>query len=742
MSTLARWCHRHRLAVLLIWLAALVALMGASQVVGSAYNNDYSLPGTQSARATALLQQNFPAQAGDTDTVVWQRTGGTGTVRDPAVVARMDAVLDRIAHLPSVTGVTGPYDARGAAQISRDSRIAYAQIGFDRPAAQIPKADVLAVIRTAQAARQDGLRVELGGGAVQNAQQSPLSNAALVGVAAAAVVLFLAFGSLLTMVLPIVLGVAAVGAALATVALLSHAVAIGDFGPTLGALIGLGVGIDYALFIVTRHRSGLRSGLAPEQALVTAMNTSGRAVLFAGATVTVALLGMFSLGQSFLDGLAVAAAVTVVFTVLAAVTLLPALLSLLGRRVLGRRGRRTAAGPETNPGWARWARVVERRPRALALVAVVLMAALAIPLGSIRMGITDQGNDPTSSTTRQAYDLLSQGFGPGFNGPVQLVVDAPRPDDRAALDAVAAAARSTPGVASATALPLRPGSTVGVVQVVPGTAPQSAPTADLLHRLRTVTEPQAEAATGTRIYLGGYGATLDDFTRVISGKILWFVAVVVGLGFLLLTVAFRSLGVPALSAVMNLLAAGATFGILVAGFQWGHLSEPLGVGGAGPIEPFIPVVMFAILYGLSMDYQVFLVSRMHEEWIRTGDNRRAVNTGQRAAGRVVSAAAAIMICVFASFLLSGQRPVAEFGLGLAAAVALDAFVLRTVLVPAAMHLIGPANWWLPRRLDRILPRLALEAAEQAPEASAAERESVDVTTGGDRTGPVRSGPGS
>jgi RND superfamily putative drug exporter len=742
MSTLARWCHRHRLAVLLIWLAALVALTGASQVVGSAYNNDFSLPGTQSAQATALLKQNFPAQAGDTDTVVWQLTGTTATVRDPAVVARMNAVLDRIARLPSVTGVTGPYSAQGAAQISRDSRIAYAQISFDRSAAQIPKADVLAVIRTAQSARQDGLRVELGGGAVQEAQQSPLSNAALVGVAAAAVVLFLAFGSLLTMVLPIVLGVAAVGAALATVALLSHAVSIGDFGPTLGALIGLGVGIDYALFIVTRHRSGLRAGLEPEQALVTAMNTSGRAVLFAGATVTVALLGMFSLGQSFLDGLAVAAAVTVLFTVLAAVTLLPALLSLLGRRVLGRRGRRTAATPETNPGWARWARVVERRPRALALVAVVLMAALAIPLASIRMGITDQGNDPKSSTTRQAYDLLSQGFGPGFDGPVQLVVAAPRPDDRTALDTVAAAARSTSGVASATALPLRPGASIGVVQVIPTTAPQSAQTADLLHRLRTVTEPQAERSTGTRIYLGGYGATLDDFTRVISGKIIWFVAVVVGLGFLLLMVAFRSLGVPALSAVMNLLAAGATFGILVAGFQWGRLSEPLGVGGPGPIEPFIPVVMFAILYGLSMDYQVFLVSRMHEEWIRTGDNRHAVNAGQRAAGRVVSAAAAIMICVFASFLLSGQRPVAEFGLGLAAAVALDAFVLRTVLVPAAMHLIGPANWWLPRRLDRILPRLALEAPEPAHEASVPDRESVDVTTGPGRTGPVRSGPGS
>ncbi len=510
MSALARWCHRHRVAVLLLWLAALVALTGASQLAGSAYNNDYSLPGTQSAQATALLQQNFPTRAGDTDTVVWHVSGTPATVRDPAVVARMGAVLDRISRMPSVTGVAGPYGAQGAAQISQDAQTAYARVSFDRQAAQLPKSDVLAVIRAAQSARQPGLQVDLGGGAVEEAQQNPLSNAALVGVVAAAVVLFLAFGSLLTMVLPIVLGVAAVGAALATVTLLSHAVSIGDFGPTLGALIGLGVGIDYALFVVTRHRSGLRAGMGTE-ALVTAMNSSGRAVLFAGATVTVALLGMFSLGQTFLDGLAVAAAVTVLFTVVAAVTLLPALLSLLGRRVLGRRERRAGSTPETNPGWARWAAVVERRPRALALVAVVVMAALAVPLGAIRMGITDQGNDPASSTTRQAYDLLSRGFGPGFDGPVQLVVDARRPDGRAALDTaldtVAGAARATPGVASATALPLRPGSAVGVVQVIPTTAPQSAQTSDLLHRLRTVTEPQVERSTGTDVHLGGYGTT-------------------------------------------------------------------------------------------------------------------------------------------------------------------------------------------------------------------------------------------
>ncbi|MCO6003648.1 MMPL family transporter [Actinoallomurus purpureus] len=719
MSALARWCHRHRLAVVLLWLAALAGLGVLSQTVGSAYKDSFSLPGTESTKALQLLQKSAPAQSGDSATVVWRAPAG-GTVRDDAVRRKMTATLATISKLPSVTSVTGPYDGpRGARQISRDGTTAYAQVGFGKQANELAKPDVQRVIDAAEAARGDGLRVELGGNPISQVERTPPGNAELIGVAAAALVLLIAFGSLFAMLLPILTAIAGVGSGLMAVTLLTHVVTVGQIGPTLGALIGLGVGIDYALFIVTRHRAGLKNGLSVEESVVKAIDTSGRAVLFAGGTVVIALLGLFVLGMSFLNGMAIASAVTVVCTVFAAITLLPALLGLLKTRVLSRRERRRlgaegSGGAARQDVWTRWAGVVERRPRTLSAVALVAIAVLCVPVFSLRLGSSDAGNNPTSTTTRQAYDLLAEGFGPGFNGPLQLIAETHGAADRQAFTRLVGEVSRTRGVAAAVALPARPGATIAMAQVVPTTSPQSEQTSDLIDRLRHDVVPAAERGTSLRVYVGGQTAIFDDFAGVLTGKLPLFLGVIITLGFLLLLIAFRSLLVPAVAAVMNVLSAGASFGVVVAFFQWGWGSEPLGVGAAGPIEAFLPVIMLSILFGLSMDYQVFLVSRMHEEWVHSGDNRRAVTVGQAHTGRVITAAATIMIAVFVAFVFGGQRVIAEFGIGLSAAVALDAFILRTILVPAAMHLFGRANWWLPSWLDRRLPHLSVEPPEERP----------------------------
>ncbi|WP_030436393.1 MMPL family transporter [Actinoplanes subtropicus] len=715
MAAIARWCFRHRYIVVLFWVAALVGLGVANQAVGTAYNNSFALPGTESTRALDLLKTAFPQQAGDSDTIVWHVS--SGSVRDPAVQQPVTAMLDQVSHAASVAGVTSPYSQQGAAQVSRDGRTAYATVTFTGIGNEVPPTDVKHVISLAQGVRQANLQVELGGQAIQASNGVSTSASEFIGIVGAAIILLIAFGSVLAMLLPIVTAILSLIAAVMSIGLLSHALTIADIAPTIAALIGLGVGIDYALFVVTRHRSGLKAGLTPEESTVRALNTSGRAVLFAGATVCVAMLGMLVLNLSFLNGVGIAAAVMVVFSVIAASTLLPALLGILGPRVLSRRERRRLAdeGPEdvyARGFWYRWAQLVQRRRMLLAPLALAVIAVLAIPVFSLRLGNSDQGNDPAGTTTRKAYDLLAEGFGPGFNGPLQLVATIGSPDDATALTQLAGTVAHTPGVASAFAVPVKPGGTVGIVQVVPTTAPQDAKTSDLIKTLRHDIIPAAEQGHTLKVYVGGQTAIFDDFADVISGKLPLFIGVIVGLGFLLLLVAFRSLVVPLTAAVMNLLAAGASFGVVVAFFQWGWGSDALGLGKAGPVEAFLPVMMLAILFGLSMDYQVFLVSRMHEEWVHTRDNRRAVTVGQAATGRVITAAATIMICVFLAFVFGGQRVIAEFGIGLSAAVFLDAFVLRTVLVPALMHLFGRANWWLPGWLDRRLPHLSVEPADE------------------------------
>jgi RND superfamily putative drug exporter len=714
MSAIARWCFRHRLVVIAAWVVLLTGLTALGQAVKSSYDNSFSLPGTGSAMAQQLLARTVPAQAGDSDMIVWQVS--TGTVRDRAVVARMTGVLHRIATMPEVAAVVSPYGPHGAGQISRDSRIAYATVNFTRQADSLANADITRVINTAEAARAPWLNVQLDGAAIGNAEQPPLGFSSMVGLLAAAVVLFIAFGSLLAMLLPIVTAIAGVTSGLMAIAPLTHAMSVVTFAPILGALIGLGVGTDYALFIVTRHRRGLQSGLGPEDAAITATDTSGRAVLFAGGTVCIAILGILVVGLSFLNGLAVACALTVVFTVLAAVTLLPALLGVFGWRVLSRRQRRrlanTGAAQDASGMWARWAGTVERRPGLLAAVAAAVMVVLAIPVLSLRLGSSDQGNDRSSATTRQAYDLLAKGFGPGFSGQLLLVAQTSSPTDAAALRTLQDRLPHVAGVTSVRALAAAHGTEV--IQVTPSTSPEAQATSRLITTLRDHVIPAAEQGTTLRVYVGGITATFADFATVITGKLPWFILAIVGLSFLLLVVAFRSLLIPATAAVMNLLAAAASFGVLVAFFQWGWGSNALGLGAAGPIEAFLPPVTLAILFGLSMDYQVFLVSRINEEWVYGRDSRRAIRVGQTQTARVITAAATIMICVFLAFSFTGQRDIAEFGISLAAAVALDAFILRTVLVPAAMHLFGDANWWLPGWKDRLLPHLVIEPPKDTP----------------------------
>ncbi|WP_171166418.1 MMPL family transporter [Streptomyces sp. I05A-00742] len=761
MTALARWCLRRRLAVIVLWLAALAATAAAATLAGSSYSEDYRVPGTESGRATALLERDFPALGGD-DTVVWHTA--PGGVRSPDVKQRMAATLDEIAALPGVASVGSPYRGSGGGGISPDGHTAYADLSFTDTTGDPDLAQVRAVVDTARAAAGDGLEVALGGSSVALTESTDGHLSEIIGIAVAAVVLFVVFGSLAASLLPIATALVGVGTAAMGTVLLGHLMPVAGFAPMLGTLVGLGVGIDYALFIVTRHRKGLRQGLSVEEAAERAVATTGRAVVFAGGTVCAALLGMLVLRLDFLVGVAVAASLTVVLTVAASLTLLPALLGLIGRRALSRRERLAtvpalpaacagpvpSAGPvppggpvlpagpglPASPGLpagpipsagpgpdapaglaARWSALVERRPRLLAAAAAAVMLVLALPAFSLHLGTSDQGNNPSTSTTRQAYDLLADGFGPGVNGPLTLVAELDGAGERLAFDRLADRLRGTEGVASVGPAAHSRGSASGVIAVVPTSAPQDRATSELVERLRSEVLPRATEGTGLRVHVGGPTASYDDFAAVIRGKLPLFVGTVIGLGCVLLLLAFRSVGIPLKAAAMNIAAVASSFGLIVAIFQWGWGSELLGLGRAGPIEPFLPVVMIAVLFGLSMDYQVFLVSRMYEEWLATRDNCRAVRVGLAETSRVINSAAVIMISVFLAFVLSGDRVIAMFGIGLAAAVALDAFVLRTLLVPALMHLLGGANWWLPGWLERRLPRISIEPPEPRPEPS-------------------------
>jgi RND superfamily putative drug exporter len=710
MLRLTRWTMAHRRIVAVGWIVAAVAVLAISSSVGTRKANNFSLPNTGSQRATDLLTSRFPAQAGDADQIVFHAR--TGKLGDPAIRGAVTAAIDRVSKLPHVAAVVSPYTS-GSRAISPTGTIGFAMVTFDKRANELPKAAVQRVSSTAQSVRSPALQVELGGQAIEQAQRAGIGFATVVGIAAAMVILLISFGSVLAMGLPIATALLGLGAGVGLIGLGSQIIDMADFSSQLALMIGLGVGVDYALFIVTRYRENYRANSGDIAAAVEgAMNTAGRAVLFAGATVVIALLGMFALGVNLLNGVAIAAALGVVLVLAASLTLLPALLGFAGRRI-GEAGRARAVRAGHGPGfWARWVGSIQRRPVVAAVAATAIMLALAAPALGLRLGASDAGNDPAGHTTRNAYDLIAQGFGKGFNGPLQLAVKLPKANAGSALAQLNGSLHTTQDVASVAAPRLNPARDTASIQVFPKSSPQSAQTTSLVTHLRNSVLPPLERATGTTVYVGGATASQADFAHVLSSKLPLFIGVVIALSALLLLVVFRSFMIPLQAAAMNLLSIGAALGVVQAVFERGWLSGLFGVQ-PGPIEAFVPVMAFAIVFGLSMDYEVFLVSRVHEEWQRRGDASAAVREGVAHTGRVITAAAAVMVAVFGAFALSGSRVLELFGLALASAVFLDAFVIRMVLLPAVLELLGRRTWAFPHGLDRRLPRLAIEPQADA-----------------------------
>jgi RND superfamily putative drug exporter len=698
VSALAHWCTRRPKAVLWIWIAGLLALAGFVGVKGTAFADVVDLPDSESSTAYQILGEGGSGGSTTSGTVVWKSTGAA--VDAAPVRATVTAMLAEIKTMPGVQAVS-------EGRTDKATNTAYAQIVLSGDA------DTGAVAEVARGYDRDGLDVEAGGTAFSEQPEASHGTEA-VGVLAALIILLLMFRSMWAAALPILTGLVGVGASLLVVVLGAHVVELSATSLTMGALIGLGVGIDYALFIVNRHRKALLAGASVRDGIATALNTSGRAVVFAGITVIVALLGMYVVDLSILTGMAQAAAVSVLFTVLAALTLLPALLAMIGTKVLSRRQRAAlAAGhlPVTThrPRLAgRWAALIDRSPVLAAGAALVVIGALAAPVLSLRVGDADASSDPAGTTARAYYDMMTPAFGAGHDATLLLVARTP---DTAAATAFTQLVKDLPAVQNVAAVAAQPatkGATVMIATVVPGTSAQTEQTADLVQRLRDDVIPGAEAGTGLQVYVGGATATSIDLSDALLGKLPLYLGLVAVLGFLLLAVAFRSVVVPLMGALTNLATLLVGLGAITAIFQFGWGTELLGVGGAAPIMYFVPVIIVGVMFGLSMDYQVFLVSRMHEEYAHTRDNRHAIRTGLAETAQVIGAAAGIMLFVFASFGFTPQRIVSAIGIGLGIAVLIDAFVVRLTLVPALMRLVGDRNWWYPRWADKLTPNVSVE----------------------------------
>jgi RND superfamily putative drug exporter len=716
MRSIARWCVGHRLVVVGLWLLVLAGTFVGQSATGSHYAQGTTLSGTPSAAAANLLQRAVPGQSGDTEQIVFQTK--TGTVNNPAVQSQIQTMLGQVSHLRYVSGVTSPYGPAGAKQVSANKTVAFAQVNFTKDANNIPAAEATQLVHLARAPNSPKLQVDVVG-AIAASTNPTSSSSTVIGVIAALIILLIFFGAILPALLPLLSAAIALISALAVVGMLSNSISMASFTSQLCILIGLGVGIDYSLFILTRTRTGLRRGLSVEEAVVKAAGTAGRAVLFAGMTVCIALLGILTVGVSTLSGAAIAAAIAVAFPVMGALTLLPALMGLVGKRLLTRRQRAALARGETSfneasRGWTGWASLVQRNRIIFAIGALGVMVALGAPFLSMRQGTADYSVDPTSTTTTtyRGYELLVHGFGPGFSGPLQLVAPLNSPADKATFDTVVAAASHTPGVVTTVGpefFPAGPGHpAVALAEVYPTGSPQAQSTTNLITDLRNNVIPGTLHGQHLQVLVGGQTALGIDLANQLSSKLPMFVGIVVALSFILLMVVFRSLAIPLTAAIMNLLSAAAAFGVITAVFQWGWLKSLVGVTNTGPISPFIPILMFAVLFGLTTDYQVFLVSRIQEEWLKRRDNSAAVRIGQATTGRIISAAAAIMTVVFFAFTFTTDRTIKMIGLGMAAAVVTDALVVRTVLVPAIMHMLGKTNWRIPRALDRLLPHLDLE----------------------------------
>jgi RND superfamily putative drug exporter len=697
LGRLAGAAHRRRVLVVLLWLAAVVAAVGLSQVASGDFKADYTARGSDSRAAQDLLAERFPAAAGEQVDVVVR---ADEPVTDPAVRAAVDGLLGRIATVPHVIAAPSPYGQQGT--ISPDGRTVHATVQLDAPnPTAMPVEDTQQIIDLAAAADRPGVQVAVGGQVVQQATQGDIGSEG-IGIAAAAVILLLVFGSVVAAGLPILVALVGLGVSASLVGVVAAVIDVPDWSTSLAAMMGIGVGVDYVLLLVTRYREYLGRGLSARAATMATADTAGRAVLVAGSTVVVSLLGLFGMGLSAMRGAAVVTIIAVVVVMLAAVTLLPALLGFVGHRIDRLRlplpaARSRSARP---PLGARWAVAVQRRPWLALGTGLALLVLLALPFLGVRYGFPDAGNDRAGTTTRQAYDMLADGFGPGANGPLLLVSEG----DGAALAQLRDRVAATPGVAAVTPPRAAPGGGAAMMTVVPTTSPQSADTERLVGTLR-------DEVAGTGIHVGGVTAAAVDTNEDMAARLPLLIGGVVGLSFLLLLSVFRSLAVAIKAAVLNLFSVAAAYGVVALVLQGGWAGQLIGIDTPTPLPAFIPVLMFAVLFGLSMDYEVFLLSRIRERWLRTGDNTRSVTEGLARTARVVTAAAAIMIAVFAAFVPSPVIFLKVIGVGMAAAILIDATVVRMLLVPAVMQLLGRVNWWLPAWLDRILPRVKIEGAD-------------------------------
>ena len=708
---LTLWSFRRRRLVTALWVVALIGLSVLSQAFGADKRDDFALPGADSQQAYDLLNERFPSNGGDVAQIVVQSQNG---VDQPATRAAVEGLLAKVRGAPHVVGIDTPYaDPVPAGLRSDDGRIAQAIVRFDRRAAEVPADVAKRVIAMTKATKIADGKVVAGGAALQKGEEQPPGGAEAIGLIAAMIILLVAFGSFLAMLFPIATAIFGVGIGVALIGFIGHLVSVPSFAPQVATMVGIGVGIDYALLIVTRHRDALKQGHDPERALSIAASTAGRSVTFAGSVVVIALLGLLVMNFIVVRGVSVSASAAVLVTMLASLTLLPALLGFAGTKMAKERFHR--AHDQGYRSWSyRWSRVVQHHPITGVICATAVLVVLALPLFGMRLGTADAGNNPKNLQSRQAYDLLAQAFGPGSNGPIIVAVDLTKVQNRAAVaPRLSNALAQTPNVARV--IPPSPNAAGDalVLTVIPKSAPQDQATSALVHRLRTDVIPSATGGTGAEVHVGGITASFTDFADRVGQRLPVLIAVVIIFSFLLLMVVFRSLLVPLKAAIMNLLSIGAAYGVIVAVFQRGTLGSVFGVDRPGPIEAWVPMMMFAVLFGLSMDYEVFLLSRVREEYLRTGDNRQAVADGLARTARVITAAAAIMIAVFSSFVLGDLRVLKLLGLGLATAVFVDATIVRMVLVPSTMELLGDANWWLPKWLDRLLPHLDVEGSAGA-----------------------------
>ncbi len=701
LTRLADIAYRRRGRMVLGWIVATVVIIGVGSSLAGEFNADYNTPGSESKAASELTQQRFSGYSGQEIYVVWKDEAGATA---PDARRRIDAFFTKAEQVDHVSRHT-------PIRVSRDGTIGATTLPLTVPGWDVTKADGEKLIDAADNNSGDGLRIKLGGDPIYAAQEQ--SSPEGLGFLGAAIVLLIAFGSVVAAGLPLVIALVGLGISSAgLIGLLANVVDVPDWTTAVSGLIGIGVGIDYSLLVLTRFRSALNEGKDRHDAVVEAVTTAGRSVIIAGCTVVIAVLGLCLTGLSYMYGVAISASFAVLVVMFASVTLLPALLSYLGPRVdrlripfLGRTLK--AEGNRESPA-LRWSHAVQRRPWPAAIAATVVLLALAAPALGMRLGFPDAGNDPPSTMTRQAYDLNTEGFGPGTNGPLVIAAELPNPAAKARIDSFAKQLRGESGVAFVTAPRINAEGDAALITLIPDGSPQDKKTEDLVNRLRQDVVPRDLGGSGINVEIGGVTAALEDQSEYMKGRMPLFIAAVVGLSFLLLLLAFHSPLISLKAGVMNLLSVSAAYGVMTIVAKGGAVGGLIGIDHEVPVAPFMPVMMFAILFGLSMDYEVFLISRIREEYLKHGDTRRAVADGVAKTARVITAAAAIMVVVFLAFLAAPDVFLKLFGIGLATAIFLDATVVRMVLVPAVMQLLGDRNWWIPNWLERVLPRLDVE----------------------------------